>query len=326
MLHERLTEMAAKLGGVYERVADGLLEWWRAAQKAKNATDAVATATVTVKKSFADMWKQMDAGERAMAIMDGIGRVLAALPQKFRKVAQAADVGFNIVRDAIEIAKGNLLAFFDILAQVLSLLGIFGDKVEKEKSAFEKMKDELSDALEDFSRRFAETLATLVREGKAQFGDLVDYILNKLLEITLYYTISYPIEQGIRAAFKGIFSKGGVFNGGGVVPMARGAVITGPVVAPMALMGERGPEAVLPLKRFADGSLGVRAETTGGGVVVNVFNNAGGVEVDTRTTRAADGTRAVEIFVKEAVRAGLMRGDFDAEMRSMYGVRRLGFA
>ena len=46
------------------------------------------------------------------------------------------------------------------------------------------------------------------------------------------------------------FADGGVFTN---------SVTTGPTLAPMALFGEAGPEAIMPLSRGSDGSLGVRA-------------------------------------------------------------------
>ena len=50
-----------------------------------------------------------------------------------------------------------------------------------------------------------------------------------------------------------------------VIPHAKGGaftngIATGPTLAPMALFGEAGPEAVMPLTRGADGVLGVRAQ------------------------------------------------------------------
>lgn len=73
------------------------------------------------------------------------------------------------------------------------------------------------------------------------------------------------------------FADGGSFAQGRVMPFARGGVVTGPTMFPMrggtGLMGEAGPEAIMPLTRSADGRLGVRAEGGGGRpvqVVVNV--------------------------------------------------------
>ncbi|MCC7281479.1 MAG: hypothetical protein IT556_03785, partial [Acetobacteraceae bacterium] len=64
----------------------------------------------------------------------------------------------------------------------------------------------------------------------------------------------------------GAFAFGGVFAGGNVIPFARGGVpdlVHQPTLAPMALFGEAGPEAIMPLRRGSDGRLGVQA--SGGG-------------------------------------------------------------
>ena len=74
------------------------------------------------------------------------------------------------------------------------------------------------------------------------------------------------------------FAMGGAFAGGKVVPFASGGLVNGPTLFPMAgglgLMGEAGPEAIVPLRRGRDGRLGVAG---GGTVVNNVYNVAAGV-------------------------------------------------
>lgn len=61
------------------------------------------------------------------------------------------------------------------------------------------------------------------------------------------------------------FEKGGAFSSGRVTAFARGGVVDRPTNFPMrggmGLMGEAGPEAIMPLARGPDGSLGVRAES-----------------------------------------------------------------
>lgn len=71
------------------------------------------------------------------------------------------------------------------------------------------------------------------------------------------------------------FADGGSFSQGRVMPFANGGVVNGPVNFPMrggmGLMGESGPEAIMPLARGADGKLGVRG--AGGSNPVNIVMN-----------------------------------------------------
>lgn len=81
------------------------------------------------------------------------------------------------------------------------------------------------------------------------------------------------VEALIGAAMP--FADGASFAQGRVMPFARGGVVTAPVSFPMrggtGLMGEAGPEAIMPLTRGADGKLGVKAE--GGGRAAHVTIN-----------------------------------------------------
>ncbi len=82
------------------------------------------------------------------------------------------------------------------------------------------------------------------------------------------------IANGINGLASGLFpfAAGAGFSQGRVMPFAKGGVVASPAVFPMrggrGLMGEAGPEAILPLARGADGRLGVQGG--GGGRTTNV--------------------------------------------------------
>lgn len=102
---------------------------------------------------------------------------------------------------------------------------------------------------------------------------------------SVYNTAMRPVQNavggaiagGINSLLSGLmpFANGGAFSQGRVMPFAQGGVVTSPVAFPMrggtGLMGEAGPEAIMPLARGADGRLGVVANA--GGRAVNVVMN-----------------------------------------------------
>lgn len=84
------------------------------------------------------------------------------------------------------------------------------------------------------------------------------------------------IAGGVSTLVEGIlpFADGASFSQGRVMPFAAGGVVSGPTMFPMrggtGLMGEAGPEAIMPLARGPDGKLGVRGSGGGNTVVINV--------------------------------------------------------
>jgi phage-related minor tail protein len=85
------------------------------------------------------------------------------------------------------------------------------------------------------------------------------------------------LANGLNSALSGVlpFVDGGAFSQGRVMPFANGGVVASPTSFPMrggrGLMGEAGPEAIMPLARGPDGRLGVQAG--GGGRPVTVVMN-----------------------------------------------------
>jgi phage-related minor tail protein len=100
-------------------------------------------------------------------------------------------------------------------------------------------------------------------------------------------------------------AKGNIFAAGHIVPFADGGipdVVSSPTIAPMALFGEKGEEAIMPLRRDSSGRLGVSAGGGGGStsVVVNVHNAPAGVQSQT-SRMDAKGNLAIDVILKKAI-------------------------
>ena len=106
-------------------------------------------------------------------------------------------------------------------------------------------------------------------------------VVAKAMADTVYAAAINPVAghfggllaDGVNAAVGALIpnADGAPFSQGRVMPFARGGVVSGPTYFPMrgatGLMGEAGPEAIMPLTRGADGRLGVRSQ---GGAPVTV--------------------------------------------------------
>jgi hypothetical protein len=79
-------------------------------------------------------------------------------------------------------------------------------------------------------------------------------------------SLGSSLGTGLESVIQGLlpFENGGSFAQGRVTPFATGGVVSNPTYFPMrggtGLMGEAGPEAIMPLSRDSNGKLGVRAQ------------------------------------------------------------------
>ena len=127
--------------------------------------------------------------------------------------------------------------------------------------------EDLSNLADTFSTKLVTGLASAVVHGKS-LSDVMKSMVLSLSQTALSAALK-PLSALIGNLFAN--AKGNVFSGGSVVPFASGGIVNSPTLFAMnggtGLMGEAGPEAIMPLARGADGSLGIRG---GGGMNVTV--------------------------------------------------------
>jgi phage-related minor tail protein len=126
----------------------------------------------------------------------------------------------------------------------------------------------------------------------------------------------------------GGLAKGGAFDQGYPIhKFAMGGAFTNQIVSSptmfkfasgTGLMGEAGPEAIMPLKRDGSGNLGVRSQPSNVSVVVN---NHSGQPATTNETVDSRGNRSIEVIVGDVVaqQIATKNSPVQQSMSSTYG-------
>ncbi len=165
---------------------------------------------------------------------------------------------------------------------------------------------ELKKQTDDLSRSITSAFASGIAGGK-RFESVLKDIGLRMSEVGLKMAMK-PVENAISGLLGNLSDQTGPSDGGGLGDMLgsllkfeKGGVVGAPTYFPagggLGLMGEAGPEAILPLARGPDGALGVR---TGGG-------GGGGVTVNI-STPDADSFRRSEAQVSAALARAVARG------------------
>lgn len=199
-----------------------------------------------------------------------------------RSLAAAAEMSAAFSTELEGMRQSMTFAAREVGAMTTS----FGSTLKRafDGVVFDGMK--LSDAMKGVARSMADTVyAIAMKPIQDAVGGALAVGMNGMLSSTM------P------------FANGGAFSAGRVMPFARGGVVSSPTTFPMrgatGLMGEAGPEAIMPLARGPDGRLGVQAG--GGGRPVHVT-------VNVQTPDVAGFARSQSQIAAQISRA-LSRGD-----------------
>jgi lambda family phage tail tape measure protein len=187
-------------------------------------------------------------------------------------------------------------------------------------------------------------MAAAFKSGELNFESFTKTILDGLLKIAMQKIIAGVVtsvvggsvnSSGVEGVTAGSqqdvmlteqnagFAKGGLFDPSGVVAFAKGGVVSSPTTFPFAkgtgLMGEAGPEAIMPLSRTTSGDLGVKVSGGQGGGTVNSVKvevninsegssdtNVSGDEVDAKALGDSVGQLVQGELVKQMRPGGLL--------------------
>jgi hypothetical protein len=149
------------------------------------------------------------------------------------------------------------------------------DAETKRHKALEKAKQEQEALGASIEASMEKAFMSMV-DGTASVKDAFKTMAREIIAELYRVLVVKKMVASISTAFG--FADGGVFSGGSQVQAyADGGVVGSPTTFPMSggktgLMGEAGPEAIMPLKRGANGKLGVQMEGGATTTVVQNFN------------------------------------------------------
>ena len=172
------------------------------------------------------------------------------------------------------------------------------------------------DAVAGAFKGMEDALVKFVQTGKLNFSDLARSIMADLTRMIvraslLNFLSPFPFFDRITG---GKNAMGNAYDAGNKISkFAYGGIVKKPTLFPMAqgmgLMGEAGPEAIMPLKRGANGKLGVQSSGGVGNIVVNVDASGSSVEGDTARSQAFGRALAAAIqseMIKQRRPGGLL--------------------
>ena len=178
------------------------------------------------------------------------------------------------------------------------------------KTAHEQMMEDIKVAAEGYGQSMSNAFVDWIGGAKTSFSDMVRSMIADIAKLIAYQAFFKPLTKGIMGLFG--FSNGGVFE---TAPKAfANGLIDSPTMFPMAngtgIAGESGTEAIMPLRRDANGRLGVSA-AGGGGINANININIS----DVRAQDAPAISRAAQEGVGKAVR-GIVQSEIFNGMRT----------
>jgi lambda family phage tail tape measure protein len=295
---------------------------------------AAATDDVVLSTKYLNQAKQL---QEALDPADTALRKFAESIQNTTNPANAAAKELSELDKALAAGYISWDTYGIAVENAMAKLSDTG-KMEETKDLIDEMGVAIGTAL---SNSVGE-LADVFLEADASFSKFAENFLKSIakmiIQLMLLKTIQATLGGTSLGGFLGLKAnangnsyddgtglKHGVYDKPTFFAFAKGGTFGGR--SRLGVMGEAGPEAILPLKRGANGQLGVQAgsmaapETT-----INVINNnANQNEVTVSESENSDGSRQIDIMITQKVKELFNTGAMDKTMSSNFGARRLGY-
>ena len=265
-----------RLGSASTRIVEDLVKVWSQTDRVQDSLETQGTAIGKLSAAYDALGKssEIDFGSMLKTKVDDDDKSKAEDP--IAKLKREIKLNKEIVNMSKEKAT-VLTQVRDIQKQLadegrtfdtskLIALVKYNEELKKQRERSQALSEHIASTMEDGFMKMIDGTTSV----KDAFKSMASEIIKELYRVLV-------VQQMVNAA-KGFFgfADGGAFSGGSQIQAyANGGVVGSPTTFPMAggkigLMGEAGPEAIMPLKRGSNGKLGVQMEGGGGGDVINI--------------------------------------------------------
>ena len=285
-------------------------------------SDVLTAAFANIAFNLLKNEEEISNTSQALEGLSGIMPEISGYVNDFNQQLKIVDDTFKIFAATIGYVAGTLLGnvFLDGLVAVGKALATNEDAATS-----------FAEAVSDAAKEILDNLPTMLLQAGLSLLST---------NPTLYwpYAVGLIAASGIVSLGSGLAegytstldeeanAKGNIFSGA-LRAYASGGTFTNAIVnAPtkflanggLNIMGEAGPEAVMPLTRTTDGNLGVLATGGNGGneVTVNIINNAGAKV--SQTTRETSSGKEVTVMVEKMIDNYFSTGKGDRAIRTRF--------
>ncbi len=245
-------------------------------------------------------------GAASGAALENLTEILAKLAEEQRRRLELLSLGerervqkeiyYQIVDQIGEAEAQRHAALISAFTQEYTEREFLIQQMEEHQARVEQIGQVMQSSMERAFMSIVDGTAST----KDAFRSMARDILSELYRVLVVQQMVGNFSAGgggiLGAIFGAFNANGNAYRSGSIVPFANGGVVNSPMAFPMSggrtgLMGEAGPEAIMPLKRGRDGKLGVVAGGETGGAVVNQTFNF---------NMAANGDESVKRIVAQA--------------------------
>jgi TP901 family phage tail tape measure protein len=227
---------------------------------------------------------EVEGVEALIAKYDELAGKLSSIDKKTKTMGESIEQTFERMGEKIGDAFADF--FEDILVNVTSIEDAFENlargivRIMTEVLVMEPLRNSMRDLFSGLLSALSGALGGALGGGGDSGGETFDALVAAGDSITAR---DLALNNG-KFASGGVFAHGDVFSGPTTFPMSGGRT---------GLLGEAGPEAILPLKRTADGKLGVEAGDGGSKTIIvnqKIYTRDAG-SFDRSQKQVADGVR-----------------------------------